>query len=281
MKTPPAERPRQYGGGMHDPLLDELAALALRLAADAAALLVEGLSRERSRVETKSTATDMVTEIDRASEALIVAGLRAARPDDGIVGEEGTDQPGTSGVVWCIDPVDGTTNYLYRHAGFAVSIAAAIEGEPAVGVVHDPLHGEVFAAARGRGATRNGAPVNVGRTGELAQALGATGFSYDADRRRRQAEVLVRILPRLRDVRRMGAASVDLCSVACGRVDAYYEVGLGPWDLAAGALVAAEAGAVLGDLHGGPATGAFVLVANPGLFAPLRSLLVEAGADAV
>ncbi|MGI8661632.1 MAG: inositol monophosphatase family protein [Acidimicrobiales bacterium] len=259
-------------------LLDELLVLALRVADDAASLLVEGLGRARADVATKSSLTDMVTEIDRASEALIVEELRAARPDDAIIGEEGTAETGTTGVRWLVDPVDGTTNYLYGHPGFSVSIAAEVHGVRAVGVVHDPLHDEVFAAVSGRGATRNGGAIHCSDKAELSTALVATGFSYDPARRRAQARVLERIVARVRDIRRMGAASVDLCSVACGRVDAYYERGLGPWDLAAGALIAAEAGARVGDLDGATELADTVLAAPPELFDPLASLLREAGA---
>jgi fructose-1,6-bisphosphatase/inositol monophosphatase family enzyme len=259
-------------------LLDELLAVATGLAADAGALLLDGLERPRTDVGTKSSSTDMVTEVDRASEQLIVAGLRAARPDDALLGEEGTTSAGTSGVRWVIDPLDGTTNYLYGLAGFAVSIAAEVDGEAAVGVVHDPLHGDVFTAVRGRGAHRNGQELHVSGAGDVRDALVATGFAYDPDRRRKQAAVLTEVLPRIRDIRRGGAAAVDLCSVACGRVDAFYERGLGPWDFAAGALIAQEAGAVVGDLEGGPPTGSFVLAAPVALFEPLRSLLAAAGA---
>jgi fructose-1,6-bisphosphatase/inositol monophosphatase family enzyme len=146
------------------------------------------------------------------------------------------------------------------------------------GVVHDPLHRDVFQAARGRGATRNGAPIHASAQTELTAALVGTGFSYDPERRRKQARVLLEVVPRVRDIRRMGAASVDLCSVACGRLDAYYERGLGPWDLAAGGLIAEEAGAVVGNLTGGPASGEFTLAAGSGLFDPLRALLDTAGA---
>ena len=260
------------------PDLDELLALATDLAADAATLLVDGLDRVRAEVSTKSTPTDMVTEMDRASEALIVAGIRAKRPDDGIVGEEGADVTGTSGVQWLIDPIDGTTNYLYGYPGFAVSIAAEVDGDVGVGVVHDPLHADVFRAARGRGATRNDVAIHVSSQRDLRRALVGTGFSYEPERRHRQAQVLIEVLPNVRDIRRMGAASVDLCSVACGRLDAFYERGLGPWDLAAGALIAEEAGAVVGDLRGGPASGEFVLAAAGGVFEPLRALLERAGA---
>jgi fructose-1,6-bisphosphatase/inositol monophosphatase family enzyme len=259
-------------------LLDELLAIATRVAAEAAALLLDGLDRPRTDVGTKTSSTDMVTEVDRASEQLIVTALRSARPDDALLGEEGTASAGTTGVRWVIDPLDGTTNYLYGMPGFAVSIAAEVDGTAAVGVVHDPLHGDVFTAVRGRGARRNGEVVHVRRTGALRDALVATGFAYDPERRRRQAAVLTQVLPQVRDIRRAGAAAVDLCSVACGRVDAYYERGLGPWDFAAGVLVAAEAGAVVGDLEGGPPSGEFVLAAPFGLFAPLQSLLAASGA---
>ena len=263
------------------PPATELLALATRLAGDAAALLLDGLERDRVVVGTKSTPTDMVTEIDRASEALIVAGIRAARPDDAIIGEEGADQSGTSAVRWVIDPVDGTTNYLYGLPGFAVSIAVEVDGEAVAGVVHDPLHRDVFTATRGGGAHRNGATIHASAKADLATALVATGFSYDPGRRRAQAAVLERVLPAIRDVRRFGAAAVDLCSVGCGRVDAYYEVGLAPWDLAAGALIAREAGAEVGDLSGGPPSGAFALAAPSPLFGPLRDLLLEAGGPIV
>jgi fructose-1,6-bisphosphatase/inositol monophosphatase family enzyme len=259
-------------------LLDELLAVAMRLADDAANLLLEALDGPRTDVGTKTSSTDMVTEVDRSSEQLIVAGLRSARPDDALLAEEGATSVGTTGVRWVIDPLDGTTNFLYGLPGFAVSIAAEVDGERAIGVVHDPLHGDVFTAVRGRGAHRNGRTLTVREPEGLQEALVATGFSYDPDRRRLQAGVLAEVLPRIRDIRRGGAAAVDLCSVACGRVNAFYERGLGPWDFAAGALVAAEAGAVVGDLDGGPPSGGFVLAAAPGLFEPLRALLAAAGA---
>jgi myo-inositol-1(or 4)-monophosphatase len=257
-------------------LFDELLSLGVQLASDAADLLVEGLGRTRAEIGTKSSITDMVTEIDRASEALIVEGIRQARPHDAIVGEEGADVVGTSGVRWLIDPVDGTTNYLYGFPGFAVSIAAEVAGETAIGVVHDPLHRDVFTGVRGRGAQRNGEPIRVSDKADLATALVATGFGYERQRRREQAAVLVDVLPQIRDIRRMGAAAVDLCSVACGRVDAYYEWGLAPWDLAAGLLVAQEAGAAASDLEGGPASGEFALVAPIGVFNRLREVLAAA-----
>jgi myo-inositol-1(or 4)-monophosphatase len=255
-----------------------LAALAEAAAAEAAAVLVEGLTRARTSVDQKSTATDLVTEMDRGAERLIVDRLLAVRPDDGVVGEEGAATPGTSGLEWVIDPIDGTTNYVYGHPGFAVSIAARTADATLVGVVHDPLHGEVFTARAGAGARRNGVAIRASAEPRLDHALVATGFSYETGRRRRQADVLTRVLPAVRDLRRMGAASVDLCSVACGRVDAYFERGLQPWDHAAGALIATEAGASVGDLDGGPASWDFCLAAAPALFGPLRELLRDAGA---
>ncbi len=263
-------------GGRPD--LPALLALATQLAQDASALLVDGLTRARSSVTTKSTATDMVTEMDRAAEVLIADGIRAARPDDGIVGEEGTADHGTSGVQWFIDPIDGTTNYLYGLTGFGVSIAAEIDGEPAVGVVADPIRRDLYTATRGGGAELNGSRIRVSALSDLSTALVGTGFSYDPNRRRRQAAVLMQVLPEVRDIRRFGAASLDLCLVAAGRFDAYYERGLSRWDYAAGALVASEAGARLGDLDGGAPSSEFMLASAVGLFEPLRDLLDRAGA---
>jgi myo-inositol-1(or 4)-monophosphatase len=175
-----------------------------------------------------------------------------------------------------VDPLDGTTDYLYDHPGWNVSIAAADATGTIAGVVAIPHLGETFTATRGGGARRNGEPVSCSSLVDLPGALCATGFAYDPERRRRQAEVLAAVLPRVRDIRRMGAAASDLCSVACGRVDAYWERGLGAWDVAAGALVAKEAGAtVWGD---DLAPGTFVVAAGPGIFAALRDLLADSGA---
>jgi myo-inositol-1(or 4)-monophosphatase len=255
-----------------------LLAIARDLARQAAALLVDGMTRNRGEISTKSTRTDMVTDMDRASERLIVNGILERRPHDGIVGEEGADVAGTSGVRWLIDPIDGTTNYLYAHPGYAVSIAAQRDGETIAGVVNDPGHNDEFAAAKGLGSTRNGSPAIAPDHDDLATALVATGFAYDAATRERQAVVLEHVLPRVRDIRRMGAAAVDLCSVAVGRVNAYYERGLGPWDLAAGALIATEAGATVGSLDGPIGAGGLVVAAPRSLFEPLRDLLIAAGA---
>jgi myo-inositol-1(or 4)-monophosphatase len=258
--------------------VDALRRLAEEAARAAGALLLAGLDGVRTDVSTKSSATDMVSEMDRAAEALIVEVLLGARPDDGIVGEEGTDRAGTSGVCWVVDPLDGTTNYLYGLAGFGVSIAAEADGVVVAGAVLDVVRDELFSAQLGGGATQDGRPISASAATELATALVATGFSYDATRRERQAAVLHQVLPRVRDIRRFGAAAVDLCSVACGRVDAYYERGLAPWDLAAGGLIAREAGAEVTGFGGGPAEAGAVVAAAPGIAADLRELLISAGA---
>lgn len=259
--------------------LDHLARLAERLALGAAELLLDGLGRATLEVDTKSTRTDLVTDVDRASERFLVDGLLAVRPDDGILGEEGTDITGTTGVTWVIDPLDGTTNFVYGHAGFSVSVAAVIDGVPSVGVVADPVHDDLFSARLGGGAHRNHAPIRCSTLADPGTALVATGFGYAPETRTAQAHVLAEVLGSIRDVRRMGGAAVDLCSTACGRVDAYYERGLAPWDMAAGIVIAREAGAVVADLRGGEPSGAFLLAAPPQLFDPLAELLTAAGAD--
>lgn len=261
---------------MADPV--ELRLLAETTAREAGALLLAGLDEVRTDVRTKTTGTDMVSEMDRAAEALIVDRLLAARPDDGMMGEEGTDLAGTSGVRWIVDPLDGTTNYLYGLAGFGVSIAAERHGTVIAGVVLDVVRDELFAATLGGGATRDGIPVRASAATQLRTALIATGFSYEAARRAQQAVVLVEVLPRVRDIRRFGAAAVDLCAVACGRVDGYYERGLAPWDLAAGGLIASEAGAVVTNFDGGPAAAGAVVAAAPGIATALLDLVVSAGA---
>jgi myo-inositol-1(or 4)-monophosphatase len=259
-----------------DPL--DLLALAERLARQAATLVRDGRTVGLTEVDTKSSQTDMVTEFDRRSEAFIVSELRAARPHDGIVGEEGTDDAGTSGIRWLVDPIDGTTNYLYALPGYAVSIAAQDEHGSVAGAVAVPTFAEVFTAVRGGGARCNGTRLHCSDQTSLAATLVATGFSYQAATRVQQAGVLTTLIGRVRDIRRFGAASVDLCAVGAGRVDAYYEVGLNAWDLAAGELVAREAGAVMSDFRGGPARPGEVVCAAPGIHEALLALLAESGA---
>jgi myo-inositol-1(or 4)-monophosphatase len=254
----------------------DLLALATRLAIDAGRMVRDGRAqRGIAATTTKSTATDMVTEFDKASETLIVGGILDARPDDAIVGEEGTDTVGSSGVRWLIDPIDGTTNFLYGLPGYAVSIAALSDHDTEVGVVYVPTTNELFTAMRGSGATLNGASIRCSATTDLSLALVATGFGYDSQRRAVQAARVAKLLPRVRDIRRFGAAAADLCYAAAGRVDAYFEEWLGPWDMAAGELIAREAGCRTGGLDGGPATPSSLLVATPALFESMRDLVAE------
>lgn len=258
-------------------VVDELTALAVRLAEEAGALVREGRRSGLTAVDTKSTLTDMVTEFDKASEQLIVDGITAVRPDDAIVGEEGTDTPGSSGVRWLVDPIDGTTNYLYGLPGYAVSIAAADLQGGLLGVVHVPATSETFVGVRGRGATCNGEPIVCSTTSRLDHALVGTGFSYVPERRTAQARRVAELISSVRDVRRLGAAAADLCYVAAGRLDVYYEEHLNPWDLAAGEVIAREAGCRLGDFTGGPARHEQVLVTTPALFDAVVTLLARTG----
>lgn len=259
-----------------DSELSELSALARSIAEDAAELIRDRMGDRREDVDTKSSPTDLVTQVDRASEELIAGRIREARPDDGMLGEEGTSTEGTSGYRWVFDPIDGTTNFLYGHPGFAVSIAVEKEGEAVAGVVIDVAQDETFFAVRGAGATRDDEPIRASDRDDISRALVATGFGFEAEKRRRQGEAVARLLPSIRDIRRMGAAAVDLCSVACGRVDGFYERGLNAWDMAAGGLIATEAGAELGAIDGGPAVPGSLIAAAPGIFDELRTLVVEA-----
>ncbi|MCU1352872.1 MAG: inositol monophosphatase [Acidimicrobiales bacterium] len=265
---------------MTAPTPTELLDLARPLAEQAGAHLLAGVADQRT-IGTKTTGTDIVTEMDRWAETFLVTGLLAARPDDSVQGEEGADRQGTSGVRWWLDPIDGTVNYVHGMPGWNVSVAGEVDGEVVVGVVVSPMHGDTFWATKGGGAFRNGEPIEVSACTRLERAVVGTGFGYDPERRRRQAEVVTRVITSIADVRRVGAAALDLCWVACGRLDAYWEVGLNTWDYAAGALIAAEAGAHCGDLVGGPASTAFTMAAPPALFDPFREALAEAGAASV
>ena len=255
-----------------------LLALATHLATEAGALALE-MREGIEQLTTKSSPTDVVTAADRAVERLLVDGIRAARPGDGVLGEEGASDEGTTGVRWVIDPIDGTVNYLYGIPQWAVSVGVEVEGEPVVGVVVVPPRGELWQAVRGEGSTLNGRPLRCSTVTTLAQALVATGFGYDARRRAAQAQILPTLLPTVRDIRREGAGALDLCSVAAGRVDAYYEQGLSPWDLCAGGLIAREAGARVEGLRGRPAGADLVVAAAPGVFDALHDLLAAHDAD--
>jgi myo-inositol-1(or 4)-monophosphatase len=310
----------------------DLLAIAVAAALEAGDLLASQEGRV-AVAATKSSPTDVVTEMDGRAEELIRARILAARPDDAILGEEGGQVDGAAGAParWVVDPLDGTVNYLYGLHDWAVSIAAEVDGEIVAGAVYVPMRGELFTAVRGEGAwlessagssapardegdspergdadslaslVASGAPargpdstsepdiaedsifgrvrLQCGPGVPLDQALVATGFGYTAERRTVQGEVVAALLPLIRDIRRNGAASVDLCAVAANRMDAYYERGLNYWDYAAGALVAAEAGAVVGDTRGGPPSTSMTVVAGPALFGPLSDALAALDAE--
>lgn len=222
---------------------------------------------------TKSTGTDIVTKFDRSAEAEIVARLRQARPHDAIVGEEGTADAGTSGFSWFIDPIDGTTSFVYNLPTWSCSVAVARAGTMLAGAVYLPPLDELFDAAHGHGARLNGRPIATSGETELGRALVATGFSYHPDKRRAQAERLARMIASVRDIRRMGSAAIDLCFVAAGRLDVYFEQYLNSWDSAAGELIAREAGAITSNFAGGPSDPSEMLAATPGVHDAFVALL--------
>jgi myo-inositol-1(or 4)-monophosphatase len=228
--------------------------------------------RQAVRHATKSSTTDIATEFDRAAESFVVDSLRRDRPADAITGEEGTNDSGTSGYEWFIDPIDGTTSFVYGLAGWACSIAVAFDGEMIAGAVMVPMLDELFSAELGSGAFCNGRPIAASAETDLSLALVGTGFSYIADRRRAQAQQLVELIADIRDIRRSGSAALDLCLVACGRLDIYYERFLNSWDAAAGELIAREAGATTSNFSGNQALPAELVVAAPGI----HSAFIEA-----
>ncbi|MEU7135893.1 inositol monophosphatase family protein [Streptomyces sp. NPDC046261] len=263
---------------MSETLKAELLAVALEAADRAGTLLRNGRPADLGVAATKTSPIDVVTEMDIAAEKLITEFLAERRPRDGLLGEEGALSEGTSGVRWVIDPLDGTVNYLYGLPSWAVSIAAEIDGEAVVGVVAAPVRGETYRAVRGEGAFAGDRRLRCRPAPAFEQALLGTGFGYLTTRRAAQAEVLRSLLPQVRDIRRSGSAAIDLCDVACGRLDAYYERGLNPWDFAAGALIAREAGALTGGRPGEAASGELTVAAPTGLFEVLQGRLEELGA---
>lgn len=265
--------------------LHDRAATAWEAAATAAAFL----HRERPadlRVEAKSTATDAVSEMDRGAEQRIVDTVLRAFPEDAILGEEGGERAGASGARWIVDPLDGTVNYLCRIPNWAVSVGVEVDDVVEVGVVVAPALGEAYLAVRGHGAWavegETAARITASAEADVALALVATGYAYDATRRQAQAAQAARLIGGIRDLRRLGAAALDLCWTACGRLDGYYESGLHAWDIAAGALIAREAGCVVRSVEGSDERTGTLLAAAPAIAEPLRALLVqaEAGADA-
>ncbi len=253
-----------------------LLALAVELARSAGSLTLDMRAEARRSPDRKSSVSDLVTAADRAAESLIVDGILAARPDDAVLGEEGADTEGISGVRWIIDPIDGTSNYVYDLPGYTISIAAEWQGSTVAGVVFDPKADELFAAQLGAGATMNGAPITCGKRLELDQCVIATGFGYQPDQRRLQAKVLVHLLPQVGNIRRLGSAALDLAYVGAGRTDGYWESGLNTWDAAAGALIASEAGAIVTDLDGGAPSQAMTVAAPPAIHERLLTELRSA-----
>ncbi|MBY8871175.1 inositol monophosphatase [Micromonospora sp. PLK6-60] len=257
----------------------ELLEIAVNVARDAAATAHRMRAEGVSVAATKSTATDVVTAADRAVERQVLDALGRLRPGDAVLGEEygegDTGPADPDGVRWIVDPIDGTVNYLYGLPNSAVSLAAEVAGEVVAGVVRNINTGEEWTATLGGGAYRDGVPLRCSTETDLGQALVATGFGYDAKRRLHQARVVTGLIAQVRDIRRFGAAAIDLCLAAEGRVDAYYEKGLNAWDLAAGGLVATEAGLRVAGLAGRAAGPDLVVAAPPALFGPLHDLLAE------
>ena len=253
----------------------ELRSIAEQLARSAGDMALKGRKSGDVAATTKSSPTDLVTQYDKASEEMVTAGLRELRPDDGIVGEEGASREGTSGITWHIDPIDGTSNFFFDIPMWAVSIGAVDENGPLAGAVYVPALGEMFSASRGNGATMNGSPISARHNTLLSDALVGTGFSYRANERGAHARRVAQMITEVRDIRRLGAAAIDLCFVACGRYDAYFEENLQSWDLVAGQIIATEAGAIVTDFVGNTVTPRQVLAAQPGVQAALIQLIAE------
>lgn len=262
---------------------DELLAVALEAARAGAAELTARFGRRQQNVRTKTTPTDPVSEADLAAERAVRAVLTERRPNDTVIGEEGGEvtgagHEGAAGgagpLRWVVDPLDGTVNFLYEIPMFAVSVACEDSDGALAGVVIDPIRDECFAATRSaQGATLNGEPITGSHCSELATALVATGFGYDPSIRAAQAEIVSRVLPAVRDIRRAGAAALDLCWAACGRFDAFYERGLNAWDMSAGALVCERAGLSVRTLSATDVERSGVVAAPPAIVDGLVALL--------
>jgi myo-inositol-1(or 4)-monophosphatase len=258
----------------------DLEQLAVALA-EGAAEVVRQRRHEQLSVAAKSTATDLVTEVDKATEQWLVEQLAVRRPHDAILGEEGGGRPGRNSVRWLLDPIDGTVNFVLGIPMFAVSVAAEVSGVVVAGAVCNPTTGETFHAHLGGGAYLGSERLNGPRDVPLARAVVGTGFGYDASVRARQVAVLAPLLPQVADVRRLGAAALDLCFLAAGRLDAYFEAGLNPWDHAAGGLVAVEAGCATSGLRGRPPSGQLYAAAGAALAPAFFALLESVAADGV
>ncbi|MFH5823044.1 inositol monophosphatase family protein [Georgenia sp. AZ-5] len=272
--------------GVTPGLVAELKALCESLAREAGELVRARSVDTVAVAATKTSVNDVVTAVDTEVEQLLRSRISQARPDDGVLGEEEGSVVGTSGLTWVVDPIDGTVNFLYGLPSYSVSVAV-VAGDPVperwtplAGCVHAVRQGTSWSAGLGEGAWRDGARVRIKDAVPLGQALVSTGFGYTVERRREQAAVIAQLLPQVRDIRRIGSVAIDLCLVAEGRLDAHYERGLNPWDVAAGSLVVTEAGGVLSGLRGRPASTAMTVAGPAGLVAELAAALEAAGAPA-
>jgi myo-inositol-1(or 4)-monophosphatase len=253
----------------------------LAAAVDEAGALIREHDRRPRHIRHKSSVKDLVTETDLAVEAMLRKSLGGLLPEAGFLGEEGSAGEGLDGLKWVVDPVDGTTNFAHGLPFVATSVALCRDGEPLLGVVNLPLLGELYAASRGGGATRNGGTIRVSATNNLIEALVATGFPYRIDRYMDAVlGQLSRALPATQGVRRPGAAALDLAYVACGRYEGFFEFALNPWDTAAGVLLVEEAGGRVGRMAGGPYRigDADVLASNGRLHGALEDMLRAASA---
>jgi myo-inositol-1(or 4)-monophosphatase len=257
--------------------LDTLLAIA-KSAAQAAAAVHARAVPGRIQAGLKDSPMNLVTEVDREAERQLVSAISAARPDDSIVGEEGAAVQGTSGVCWILDPLDGTTNFVHGYPAHSVAVGVEIGGKRVLGVVADTYHRRVFSGIVGQGAHCDGEAIRVSGRADLAHALIGTGFLPIRPVRIAQAELLRHILPKVRDLRRSGCPSLDLCAVAAGMLDGFYEAGLGRWDIAAGAAIAEAAGARVVELRSPILPHPLLVAANPTLLSALVEALVEAGA---
>ncbi len=257
--------------------LDEL----LEIARQAAALAAGVHRRARGGgfdINTKQSPADLVTTVDGEAERQLVSAIQSARPHDAIIGEEGSNVSGSSGVCWVLDPLDGTTNFVYGYPAHAVAVGVEIEGRRRLGVVHDTYHDCVYTGIVGGGAYCDGRPIKARAESELYRALIGTGFTPQLEARQTQGEILRRLLPLVRDVRRSGCPALDLCAVAAGTLDGFYESGLGHWDIAAGAAIAEAAGATVVEIRSSRLPNPLLVAAGAQLFEPLVAALTEVGA---
>lgn len=256
-------------------MLAELEKVAVE-AARAAARVHQSRALRDLCVESKADASDLVTRIDREAETALVRVITGARPDDSIISEEGASMSGSSGVTWVLDPLDGTANLVHGHPHHAVAVGVLVNGKRRLGVVLDSSDGRLYVGATGRGASCEGASITASRQSELRGALVGTGFLPNPQVRVQQAEILKSVLPRVLDIRRSGSPALDLCSVAAGRLDAYYEFGLGAWDITAGAVIVEAAGAHVLEISGEPLPSPLLIAGSEALVELLADLLKSA-----